>query len=124
MVALAAPALAGAQSADARIRAQREELDRIRRERSDLEKRMMNLQGNVAVSVPNPNTKGQAYVDDMEGNRESNTLSLGRLGSFYEHMTPAQFWALHAAVAAAGGSLALLLNRPLMRMLEGPKDLA
>jgi murein hydrolase activator len=35
------------QSADARIRAQREELERIRRERSDLEQRMANLQGNV-----------------------------------------------------------------------------
>ncbi|MFI5257173.1 MAG: murein hydrolase activator EnvC family protein [Gemmatimonadales bacterium] len=46
-MALAVPALAGAQSADARIRAQREELDRIRRERSDLEQRMTNLQGNV-----------------------------------------------------------------------------
>ncbi len=40
----------------------------------------MNLQGNVAVSMPNPNTKGVAYVDDMEGNRESNTLGLGRTG--------------------------------------------
>ena len=36
-----------AQSADARIRAQREELDRIRRERAALEERMANLQGNV-----------------------------------------------------------------------------
>ncbi len=40
----------------------------------------MNIQGNVAMSVPNPNTKGEAYVDDMEGNRESNTLALGRTG--------------------------------------------
>jgi hypothetical protein len=40
----------------------------------------MNLQGNVAVSMPNPNTKGEAYIDDMEGNRESNTLALGRTG--------------------------------------------
>ncbi|TMQ59963.1 MAG: cell surface protein SprA [Candidatus Eisenbacteria bacterium] len=38
----------------------------------------LNLQGNLAVSMPNPNTKGEAYVDDMEGNRESNTLALGR----------------------------------------------
>ncbi len=43
----------------------------------------MNLQGNVAVSMPNPNTKGEAYVDDMEGNRESNTLSMGRTGWFW-----------------------------------------
>jgi septal ring factor EnvC (AmiA/AmiB activator) len=44
---LAAPTRAGAQGVDAKIRAQREELDRIRRERSDLEQRMAHLQGNV-----------------------------------------------------------------------------
>jgi septal ring factor EnvC (AmiA/AmiB activator) len=44
---LALPSVVGAQSADARIRAQQEELDRIRRERSALEQRMANLQGNV-----------------------------------------------------------------------------
>ena len=36
-----------AQSADARIRTQREELERIRRERAELERRMANLQGDV-----------------------------------------------------------------------------
>jgi septal ring factor EnvC (AmiA/AmiB activator) len=44
---IALPPALSAQSADARIRAQREELERIRRERSDLEQRMANLQGNV-----------------------------------------------------------------------------
>ncbi|MEO6528974.1 MAG: peptidoglycan DD-metalloendopeptidase family protein [Gemmatimonadaceae bacterium] len=49
MVALAllTPGLAIAQTAEARIRAQREELDRIRRERAELESRMQSLQGNV-----------------------------------------------------------------------------
>jgi len=46
-LALSLPCIASAQSAEARIRAQREELDRIRRERADLESRMANLQGNV-----------------------------------------------------------------------------
>ena len=41
------PCLLPAQTADSRIRTQREELDRIRRERGDLERRMANLQGNV-----------------------------------------------------------------------------
>ena len=45
--ALAAPAELSAQSTDARLRAQREELERIRRERADLERRMANLQGDV-----------------------------------------------------------------------------
>ncbi len=41
------PAALPAQTADARIRTQREELERIRRERADLERRMANLQGDV-----------------------------------------------------------------------------
>ena len=44
---LAVPTMLGAQAADSRIRAQREELDRVRRERADLERRMANLQGSV-----------------------------------------------------------------------------
>jgi septal ring factor EnvC (AmiA/AmiB activator) len=44
---LVIPSVLSAQSAEARIRAQREELDRIRRERAELERRMSNLQGNV-----------------------------------------------------------------------------
>lgn len=44
---LAAPLTLPAQSADARIRTQRDELERIRRERADLERRMANLQGDV-----------------------------------------------------------------------------
>jgi septal ring factor EnvC (AmiA/AmiB activator) len=46
-LAFAAPVTLRAQSADARIRAQQQELERIRRERSALEERMANLQGNV-----------------------------------------------------------------------------
>jgi len=38
----------------------------------------LNIQGSISGSVPNPNTKGEAYIDDMEGNRESNTISLNR----------------------------------------------
>ena len=46
-VLLVLPAPVAAQSAEARIRAQREELDRVRRERAELENRMANLQGSV-----------------------------------------------------------------------------
>jgi POT family proton-dependent oligopeptide transporter len=42
--------------------------------------------------------------------------TIGRLGALYEQMTPAQFWALHAAIAAAGGVLALLARGPLERL--------
>ena len=46
-IVLSLPLTLSAQSADARIRTQREELERIRRERADLERRMANLQGDV-----------------------------------------------------------------------------
>lgn len=44
-------------------------------------------------------------------------LLIGWLGGFYERMTPAAFWALHAAIGAAGGLLCRLLKRPLERVL-------
>jgi POT family proton-dependent oligopeptide transporter len=47
----------------------------------------------------------------------SNIL-VGWIGGFYERMTPAMFWAMHAGIAAVGGMLALLLNKPLSRRLE------
>ena len=44
---LSFPASLPAQATDARMRSQREELDRVRRERADLERRMATLQGSV-----------------------------------------------------------------------------
>ena len=44
-------------------------------------------------------------------------VTVGWIGGFFERMTPAQFWALHATIAATGGVLALLLKRPLGRVL-------
>lgn len=44
---LLTPGALRAQTADARIRSQRQELDRVRRERAELEQRMANLQGSV-----------------------------------------------------------------------------
>ncbi|HEY6096573.1 MAG TPA: cell surface protein SprA, partial [Candidatus Deferrimicrobium sp.] len=43
----------------------------------------LNIQGHAAMSVPNPNTAGEAYIDDMEGNRESNTASISRTQWFW-----------------------------------------
>jgi Dipeptide/tripeptide permease len=47
----------------------------------------------------------------------SNIL-LGWLGGMYEHLGPSTFWAIEAAIGAAGGVLALVLNKPLTRQLE------
>ncbi len=47
----------------------------------------------------------------------SNNL-VGWIGGFYEKMTPAEFWAMHAAIAAGGGLLVMLFGRRLSRTLE------
>jgi POT family proton-dependent oligopeptide transporter len=43
---------------------------------------------------------------------------IGWIGTFYERMTPLAFWLMHAAIAAAGGVLVLLLGPLLKRVLE------
>ncbi len=47
----------------------------------------------------------------------SNNL-IGWIGSFYEKMRPAEFWALHAAIGAAGGALIAVFGRRLGRVLH------
>lgn len=42
---------------------------------------------------------------------------VGWLGGFYERMTPTEFWAMHAAIAAVGGLLAFLFGRRLESLL-------
>ena len=44
-------------------------------------------------------------------------VTIGRIGGLFERMTPVGFWALHAAIAATGGVLALTLGRRLERVL-------
>ena len=55
---------------------------------------------------------GAVFLSLFTGN-----FIIGWLGGFYEHMTPAGFWAMHAGVAAMGGVLAIVLSRPLKRAL-------
>jgi proton-dependent oligopeptide transporter, POT family len=44
-------------------------------------------------------------------------IIVGWIGSYYERMTPASFWALEGGIAAVGGVLAFLLAKPLHRIL-------
>jgi hypothetical protein len=44
------------------------------------------LQGEIAQSVPNPNTRGDAYIDDFEGSREA--MSLGVLRHAWTTCSP------------------------------------
>jgi proton-dependent oligopeptide transporter, POT family len=41
---------------------------------------------------------------------------VGQIGTLYGHMTPLQFWAFEAAIAALGAVVAMLLTRPLERV--------
>jgi POT family proton-dependent oligopeptide transporter len=43
---------------------------------------------------------------------------IGRIGTYYEKMTPSTFWALHAGIGIAGGVLMLLFARTAGRILE------
>ena len=46
------------------------------------------------------------------------SVLMGRLGSFYERMSPIVFWALHAAIAIVGGVLVMVFRRPLGQALR------
>jgi len=48
------------------------------------------------------------------------TVIMGWVGSFYDQMTPAAFWALDAAIAIGGALMIWLLRRPLERRLRVP----
>jgi POT family proton-dependent oligopeptide transporter len=43
---------------------------------------------------------------------------IGQIGTTYEHMAPAAFWALHAVIGFAGGLIAYLFGRTWGRILE------
>jgi POT family proton-dependent oligopeptide transporter len=46
------------------------------------------------------------------------SVVLGWLGTLFERMTAAQFWAVHAAIAATGGVLALTFQRRLSAVID------
>ncbi len=50
----------------------------------------LNIQGGISVSKPNPNTQGEAYIDDMEGNLESTSFPLGRTQYMWSSVPIAQ----------------------------------
>jgi proton-dependent oligopeptide transporter, POT family len=45
-------------------------------------------------------------------------IAIGWLGGFFEKMTALQFWAMEAAIAAVGGTLAMVSSRALDRVLS------
>jgi POT family proton-dependent oligopeptide transporter len=71
------------------------------------------LVSRAAPAKVNATMLGIAYMSLFVSNN-----MIGWIGGFYERMTPAAFWGLHAAIAAAGGLIVLLLGRSLGRLLS------
>jgi POT family proton-dependent oligopeptide transporter len=55
---------------------------------------------------------GSVFLTLFVGN-----LIVGWIGGLYEHMTPVGFWGLQVVIGLMGAALALLLKRPLEKLL-------
>lgn len=74
---------------------------------------LLALVSRAAPAKMNATLMGIAYMSLFV----SNNL-IGWIGRFYEKMSPAGFWTLHAAIAVGGGLLVALLGRRLTRVLQ------
>jgi POT family proton-dependent oligopeptide transporter len=74
---------------------------------------LLALVSRAAPAKMNATLMGLAYMSLFI----SNNL-IGWIGGFYEKMRPAEFWAMHAAIAAGGGLLVVLFGRRLSRALH------
>ena len=70
------------------------------------------LVSRAAPAKVNATMLGIAYMSLFVSNNV-----IGWIGGFYERMSPLAFWTLHAAIAATGGLVVLLLGRRLGRVL-------
>jgi proton-dependent oligopeptide transporter, POT family len=73
---------------------------------------LLALVSRAAPASVNATLMGIAYMSLFVSN-----IVIGWIGSLYERMSPAAFWALHAAIAAAGGLAVALFGRRLSRAL-------
>ncbi len=67
----------------------------------------------AAPPAVNAMMAGVCYLSLFAG-----SVTSGWLGRFYEVLSPAQFWLLHAAIVGSGTLLILLLRAPLSRTLK------
>ena len=74
---------------------------------------LLALMSRTAPPSINATMVSGAYLALFVGN-----ILMGWVGSFYEKMTPAQFWTLNAMIAATGALLVLLFGRQLNRALQ------
>ena len=76
---------------------------------------LLALVSRAAPAKMNATLMGLAFMSLFVANN-----IIGWIGGFYEKMTAAQFWTLHAAIAAAGGLLVVLFGRRLSQTLQSP----
>jgi POT family proton-dependent oligopeptide transporter len=74
---------------------------------------LLALVSRAAPAKMNATLMGLAFMSLFVANN-----IIGWIGGFYERMTPAQFWMMHAAIAAAGGLLVVHFGRRLSRTLQ------
>jgi len=74
---------------------------------------LLSLVSRAAPARTNATLMGLAFMTLFVSN-----MLIGWIGSYYEKMPPADFWALHAAIAAAGALLVLVFGRRLSRALH------
>ena len=73
---------------------------------------LLALVSRAAPAKVNATMMGIAFLSTFVSN-----IVIGWIGGFYERMSPREFWALHAAIAATGGLVVLLFGRRLGRVL-------
>jgi len=78
---------------------------------------LLALVSRAAPAQVNATLMGLAFLTLFVGNN-----LIGWIGGFYERMTPAEFWAMHAAIAATGGVLVMLFGRRLKLALDAGAD--
>ena len=75
---------------------------------------MLALISQTAPAKISATLMGGAFLSLFAG-----TVLMGWVGSFYEQMSNAAFWALDGAIGIVGAVLLLLLHKPLLRRLQG-----
>jgi len=78
---------------------------------------MLALISQTAPAKINSTMMGAAFLSLFAGN-----VLMGWVGSFYEQMSPAAFWAFDGAIGFAGAALMIALRRPIMAALERSSD--
>jgi POT family proton-dependent oligopeptide transporter len=74
---------------------------------------LLALVSRAAPAAANATLMGLAFMTLFVSN-----MLIGWIGSYYERMPPAEFWAMHAAIAAAGALLVVVFGRRLSRALH------